>query len=358
MVEVQLQSKPIDFPIFQRTHGKVYAVLINGDTSSVFGTSPEDHMRNVQLARDAILSRGVAPPNIFVLGDAKKNQSSESRVKGIFDELSKKVTVDDLVIVYYTGHGGLEKGRPTFVFEKKQVDYGRFLDYVAGVKKAETVFVMDQCYSGGLPAKILEKGFNAEAMAPVIEGVTSACQFFAPYFWQAVKQGKDLNQNKTTSFSECFAYAITIYNDKTGEKISGAYAKAPVELTIKNYQKALEGKAIIDLYAPWCENCRELEQGLQQTAKVYGEDVAIYRINMDRKEESKFILAKLGIIPSGGIPELFFIEGEKGNRKVIYNHVGYTPFRELSDLISSKFMIKNAKQQIIEKMVDDLTSLD
>lgn len=59
--------------------------------------------------------------------------------------------------------------------------------------------------------------------------------------------------------------------------------------------------AIIDFWAAWCAPCKKLSPILDELAVEYGEDIVIYKINVDEEKE---LAAKFGI---RSIPTILFI---------------------------------------------------
>ena len=46
-------------------------------------------------------------------------------------------------------------------------------------------------------------------------------------------------------------------------------SRTPVELTIRNYDKLTnKGAWLIDIYAPWCSHCKQLEPVWEKLAEV------------------------------------------------------------------------------------------
>lgn len=345
------QEITVRFPELEK-HKNIYAIIINGDTEE------QRHLNNVSYAVSALTAHGVKRENMRILGNNKNNKSDEQSVKETLSSISKKAGKDDLVIVYYTGHGNLEKGSTKILLENKSLDTGKILDYADELKKTNTIFVFDQCYSGNLPQEIVERGFNAQVMAPVIEGKESKCQHFAPSFWEAVKVGKDIDGNNTTSFGEAFSYAITNYNQKTGETIIGSYRKKPVELTKENYTDALSGNVIVEVYAPWCVPCRELERELNKVSGIYGEQVKVFRLNSEGKDV-KELSKRLGIkIGEEKIPQTFFIGNEKGERKILSIEFGAMNIGAISKEIEKNFTIKTPQNYITKEILQGLGSLE
>ena len=46
-----------------------------------------------------------------------------------------------------------------------------------------------------------------------------------------------------------------------------------------------EKPAIVDFYADWCGPCRAIAPTLQQLAEQYGEEIVIYKVNIDKSPE-------------------------------------------------------------------------
>lgn len=93
-----------------------------------------------------------------------------------------------------------------------------------------------------------------------------------------------------------------------------------------------EGKkpAIVDFYADWCGPCRQIAPILEDLAKVYANDIVIYKVDVDNEKE---IAAAFGI---QSIPALLFIPME--GKPTMLN--GVYPREELE---------KNIKEILLKK---------
>ncbi|OKL50570.1 thioredoxin [Boudabousia marimammalium] len=85
-------------------------------------------------------------------------------------------------------------------------------------------------------------------------------------------------------------------------------AHAPKELTDRQFQANVRldrGLMLVDFWAPWCAPCRQLSPVLDEIAEEMGDDLVIWKLNVDENPVSP---AKYGI---RAIPTmLIFLDGE------------------------------------------------
>lgn len=80
---------------------------------------------------------------------------------------------------------------------------------------------------------------------------------------------------------------------------------------VHDYEKDLETwkylgdrPAVIDFYADWCGPCKQIAPILEELAKEYGDNLYIYKINVDQEQE---LAALFGI---RSIPTMLFVPME------------------------------------------------
>lgn len=112
-----------------------------------------------------------------------------------------------------------------------------------------------------------------------------------------------------------FLFALTLFAAKPDTK---AKVATPIELTgavfkekVHDYVKSpnewkYEGDkpAIIDFHATWCGPCKQLAPTLKALAAEYGEDIYIYKVDIDQEPD---IARAFGI---RSVPSLLFIPHE------------------------------------------------
>jgi len=183
------------------TEGTFYALIINGD-------SEERHSGNVVKAYEALNANCITDIFLVTLSNGK---ASKARVAEAVAKIKEKITEKDSLFVYVTGHGS-EDG---FVLQGDEVlKHGGFISLLSDFKDRESVYLFDCCYSGAVPPKLIASGFNATAMAPVVEGNVSHCHLFSPHFWAGIKEGKDTNGDGKSTLEEVFRHAIEAYNSE------------------------------------------------------------------------------------------------------------------------------------------------
>jgi thioredoxin-like negative regulator of GroEL len=83
---------------------------------------------------------------------------------------------------------------------------------------------------------------------------------------------------------------------------------------------------IVDFYADWCGPCRKLATNLKTIAAKYPEQIIIYKIDVDNKENSSLV-SLFGI---QSIPYLLFANSES-----VYNHSGLLSVEQLEEVIGT-----------------------
>ena len=84
-----------------------------------------------------------------------------------------------------------------------------------------------------------------------------------------------------------------------------------------------EKLVIIDFFATWCGPCQMLTPVLQNLDKKYGEEIEIYKVNVDEAQDSAI---RYGVM---SVPTLVFFK----NGEEIERQVGYMEEEELSKII-------------------------
>lgn len=75
--------------------------------------------------------------------------------------------------------------------------------------------------------------------------------------------------------------------------------------------KEKEGKLLINFWAPWCPPCRMFKPILEELKGELGDEVPIYRVNIDDNQE---LARKLNVM---SVPTtIFFENGEEVDREI------------------------------------------
>jgi len=100
--------------------------------------------------------------------------------------------------------------------------------------------------------------------------------------------------------------------------------------TNKAWKSAAKKPVIIDFYADWCGPCKMLGPNIEAIAKKYGNQIEVYKVNVDNNKE---LSAHFNIT---GIPYVLFIP-VKGPYK---EQVGYLPADQLQQKVTESLGLK------------------
>lgn len=191
---------------------KKIGVIINGDSNE------ERHTGNVERACLVMRKQGFdkvyAAQDVYTQCKTNHYAGNEAGVETMLDDVAKIADEDTLVVVYGTGHGCPNCGG--IALEGRDVDSRELVSYLTKIEKkgASVVGVFDMCGSGKFASDMVDYGLDGIFMSPGNGSVSTSCQNFAPYFWEYLDEGKDLNGDGKTEISEVFSAAMEQYGGK------------------------------------------------------------------------------------------------------------------------------------------------
>lgn len=323
----------------QESRAITYALLINNDSNE------ERHLNNLKEGYKTLRSKGVDACTIYVSSEGNRNENCEDSslqlnyhatpgdVLSALYALRKRVTPKDTFFLYITGHGA--EGTLALSEEGNSLEYSTLRHQVEALHPKLIIALSDQCYGGGLVEEFGKSSLKTIALSPTTSTSPTSCQFFTPYFWDALRtNGLDLNGDKLTSLREATVLGLAAYVASTdlGKKISletlkefkerlverGAFNElianlsprlittaevydatitgrllkesreksldSLLTLTPTNYQKeVLESNlpVVVDIYTSWCHNCKELEQQVKELLPSYANKIKFTRIDYE-----------------------------------------------------------------------------
>jgi hypothetical protein len=190
-----------------------YALLLNGDAE-------RRHKQNVAAAYATLRALGFAANHVFVvsprdrrarlLPETLRLTPAADNVFRALDDLAGRLRRGDLLLVYGTGHGDLtDDGEAYLAFRRGELWPDELRERVEPLA-ADTVIVMDQCFSGAFA-----EGFRGTPSRTIVISTVDArhetdCEFFAGAFWDAFlhPEAADRNRDGKTSVHEAFEVAI------------------------------------------------------------------------------------------------------------------------------------------------------
>jgi len=289
---------------------KKYALIVNGDTET-------RHLGNVDRAVKALRREGTyeisvastkAPGTPVEHFEKFDDQGLEQLLSG----MSKKMDDDDLLVVYFTGHGGAgEKGDGCVQTSSQCVSLTELSRRLKTLPYGNRILVMDNCFSGS--------GFSlfADAKTTVVSqgspGETVSCQLFSPFFWG--DSVPDADHDGKISIQERFQHAVAMgqtnsllqYYSPHPIGLSGDIASRPFKTSdgkpveVRNggelatqLKRLKPGQvALVDFGADWCIPCKKYQPTFEKLSKQYdGKFLMIHAKGVQGSEED---WAKYGI---------------------------------------------------------------
>lgn len=253
--------------------GNRIAVIINGDTES-------RHLTNVERARTLLASKGY---QTYVASTAKPSGPTdyyvEATPKGVQDliqALKQKLTKEDELVIYTTGHGEAEglcvgdkcNSRDLFVQ----------LDQLAHHQR---VVVMDQCLGGNFGKLFLDDPRTLFISAGS-KHETVCCGEFAPRMFAPDLEVPDDNKDGVITWQDRFVYtrgpvrnssprlvASMDYKMEGRASFKAEVVQVQAETDLATQLKQLRpGQfAVINFSADWCSPCKLFKPQFETLAK-------------------------------------------------------------------------------------------
>ncbi len=195
-----------------------YAVIVNGDTE-------RRHKHNALNAWQTLTKLGFAPENIFVLTTTDRRvplpngllrfRPVQTEFAAVMGKVAAATAPGDTVVIYGTGHGDTsQEGESYLELRRGEVWAFDLRDEVETVG-ANTVVVMDQCFSGGFIDAFEDTTRRAIVITTVDRAHPTDCSYFAEAFWASLihPERADRNGDGKTSVREAFAAALKAHQD-------------------------------------------------------------------------------------------------------------------------------------------------
>lgn len=299
---------------------KKYALILNGDGET-------RHLGNVDRAIKALRAEGsfdisvASPKQPASAADHFEAPDREGLAK-LLDGMKSQMDDDDLLVVYFTGHGEAgTAGEGCVSLPKECLSLGSLAGDLKKLSFGKRILVMDNCYSGS--------GFNyfADSKTTVVSqgspGEKVSCQLFSPFFWS--DQVPDEDGDGKISVQERFQYAVLkgqsesllqfyspepiAFSGPVGARPFKTSDGKPVEVSNGKELKAQLARlkpgqvALVAFSADWCVPCKTYQPHFEALAKQDGGRVLM--IHAEGKDGSEEDWASLGI---NSFPTVAFID--------------------------------------------------
>ena len=170
-------------------------------------------------------------------------------------------------------------------------------------------------------------GIEGVALSPAPVGKTASCQFFAPRFFDSLREGRDSDQSGESDIFEITLDAFNFYRDKMSSKEGEIMASVP-ELTLSNVESIENStKPVLILQsATWCPPCKIFKKMLASVMHSLSPYISVVVITSDKNEQSRKIKERLGLAETKKIPA-FSLRMSDGQNSDL--HLGGMNFEEL-----------------------------
>jgi len=209
-----------------------YAVLISGDTVLDFlFRHRKKYKANLSITYTALIKTGFKKENIYILDFRGKETGNypvddfagKESIRILFEHLTKKIDEKDLFFLYMTGFGkrvaksiqdnnGVKEIRlSTLVLSGPDLNQSEFSYYIAGLRPKISLFLFDQCYSGGFAEQIERNSYLIVASTDKQMMSRSRVRDSVGYYFMTAyldKEHSDLDYDDKVSIEEAFEYMI------------------------------------------------------------------------------------------------------------------------------------------------------
>ena len=207
--------------------GKAYAVIIDGDSSRKSG---EDHQDNVEMATELMRSYyHVDDHNMAVFSPYRGHPATIENITTAAQKLANlKLNKNDSLIIYTTGHGGRsDDGRTWLHIKDGNVPDQAFADAFLSNGAGKTVYIGDQCYSGGFAKAMASTSKHAIAISATDAYTSSYCkEFIVPFFktiLNAIRNGNEnITEKQAFDAAKVEGYSEYITSPKNGYEMAMA----------------------------------------------------------------------------------------------------------------------------------------
>ena len=203
--------------------------------SETFGSFPVKNRRDNTLA-DFFKEKGVPESQIVYLKD---KQATQGRINSAFSDQLKKLTADDLLIVYYAGHGSKsDDGNDVYLASYDAGDddvdgwsVNSMPAKINGSKCSRVLWLIDCCYSGQAGLAITKQS-KGPAYAAVTSSAASESSTEHWTFTEALLDALrgvpyvDLNHDGVVTLSEFAAHVEADMNAAEEQRSTFAHTKA------------------------------------------------------------------------------------------------------------------------------------
>lgn len=197
---------------------RTYGLIVNGDREP-------RHLENAERV-GAFFSRhyGVAARDLYVLSPGRGRAAVRGNILAAAAELRVRLGPGDRLVVYTTGHGTRAGGRTQLVLQDGGlISDAEFAGALLDNRAAETVYIGDQCYSGGFADAFAATSKRVKAMSASDAENTTSCQtFIRPFLAAFADPAGDSDRDGRVDEAEAFAVARRRHRASLGARSANA----------------------------------------------------------------------------------------------------------------------------------------